>query len=195
MWHICEPQYIMLKATIHTQNDTQYAPNNIYVRAFLPEEVSTCFCYVNPYVKVKTLLWVTYTYIKNCIRFHNILSFFPKCACFHQWNQLPVCHITWKNVSRDMSKPTKWLCAQRRLRSAWESAQSDQSSLCAQRVVKDPSFLHTNSEDSDQIGRMPRLIWVFAGHTLILFVLSSRRSYTECLTSYLTHSLCDFDSD
>ena len=33
-------------------------------------------------------------------------------------------------VSRDMTKPTKWLCAQRRLRSAWASAQSDQSLRC-----------------------------------------------------------------
>ena len=30
------------------------------------------------------------------------------------------------------------------------SAQSDQSSLCAQWVTKDPSFLHADSEDSDQ---------------------------------------------
>ena len=32
-----------------------------------------------------------------------------------------------KHVSRDMTKPTKWVCAQRRLRSAWASAQSDLS--------------------------------------------------------------------
>ena len=42
------------------------------------------------------------------------------------------------------------------------------SSLCAQRVAKDPSFLHADSEDFDQNGRMPRLIWVFAGRTVIL---------------------------
>ena len=36
---------------------------------------------------------------------------------------------SWQN-------PTEWLCAQRRLRSAWASAQSDQSSLCAQWVAK-----------------------------------------------------------
>ena len=63
-----------------------------------------------------------------------------------------------------MTKPTKW-CAQRRLRSAWASAQSDQSSLCTRWVAKDPSFPHADSEDSDQTGRMPRLIWVFAGRT------------------------------
>ena len=46
------------------------------------------------------------------------------------------------------------------------------SSLWAQWVAKDQSFLHADSKDSDQTGRMPRLIWVFAGHTSILLVLS-----------------------
>ena len=52
-----------------------------------------------------------------------------------------------------------------------------ESSLCAQRVAKDPSFLHADSEDSDQTGRMPSLFWVFAGRTIILLVLSCRGSY------------------
>ena len=34
-------------------------------------------------------------------------------------------------MSHDMTKPTKWLCAQPRLRSAWASTQSDQSLRCA----------------------------------------------------------------
>ena len=39
--------------------------------------------------------------------------------------------LTDKNqISHDMTKPTKWLCAQGRLRSAWASAQSDQSLRC-----------------------------------------------------------------
>ena len=50
-------------------------------------------------------------------------------------------------------------------------------SLCAQWVAKDLSFLHPDSEESDQTGRMPRLIWVFAGRTLTLLVLSCRGSY------------------
>ena len=53
-----------------------------------------------------------------------------------------------------------------------------ESSLCAQCVAKDPMLLHADSEDSDQTGRMPRLIWVFAGRTAILLVLSCRGSYT-----------------
>ena len=40
-----------------------------------------------------------------------------------------------------------------------------ESSLCTQWVAKDPRFLHADSEDSDQTGRMPGLIWVFAGRT------------------------------
>ena len=83
-------------------------------------------------------------------------------------------------MSHLVTKPKQWLCIQRRLRSAWASAQSDplgicpvwsESSLCAQWVAKDPR-LHADSEDSDQTGRMPRLIWVFAGCTTTLLVLS-----------------------
>ena len=79
-------------------------------------------------------------------------------------------------MSHNMTNPTKWVCTQWRLRSAWASAQSDQSSLCTQWVAKDPSFLHADSEDSDQTEWMPRLIWVFAGRKVILLVLSCRGS-------------------
>ena len=83
---------------------------------------------------------------------------------------------TLNDVRHDMTKPTKWVCPQRRLRSAWPSAQSDQSLLCTQWVAKDPSFLHADSEDSDQTGQMPRPIGVFAGRTFTLLVLSCRSS-------------------
>ena len=52
-----------------------------------------------------------------------------------------------------------------------------ESSLCTQWVAKDPRFLHVDSKDSDQTGRMPKLIWVFAGSSLTLLVLSCRGSY------------------
>ena len=51
-------------------------------------------------------------------------------------------------------KTKKMIC----LRSAWASAQSDQSSLCTQYVVKGPIFLHAESKNSDQTGPVPRLI-------------------------------------
>ena len=47
-----------------------------------------------------------------------------------------------------MTKPTKWHM------SPAKSAQSDQSSLCAQWVAKEPRFLHADSEDSDLTGWM-----------------------------------------
>ena len=68
----------------------------------------------------------------------------------------------WQNQQND-------LCAQRKLRSAWASAQSDQSSLCTPWVAKDPMVLHADSKDQM---RMPRLSWVFAGAHVILLVLS-----------------------
>ena len=52
-----------------------------------------------------------------------------------------------------------------------------ESSLCAHLVDKDPSFLHADSEDSDQTGRMPSLIRVFVGRTLILLLLSCHGSF------------------
>ena len=67
-----------------------------------------------------------------------------------------------------MTKPTKCpVCAQQRLGSDWADAhaQSDQSSLYAQWIAKDLLFLYGDSEDSDQTGRMPWLIGVFAGRT------------------------------
>ena len=76
-------------------------------------------------------------------------------------------------ISRDMTKPTKWLCAQRRLRSAWASALSDRSLCCPHKEKYMSLATHwAHSVDTDQTGRMPRLIWVFAGRTVITLVLS-----------------------
>ena len=75
-------------------------------------------------------------------------------------------------MSRLTTKPTKWLCAQRRLRSAWASAQSDQSSLCAQWVAKDPSFLHADSEDwSDRADAQADLSLRWAHSHIVGFVM------------------------
>ena len=147
------------------------------------------------------------------------MSFLIHLSRWTPWNQ---CNrstvLIWKvyNIilSRLMTKPTKWQCAQRRLRSAWASAQSDQSLRCL--CMKKPWVLSyplrtqrrlwsdwadaqadlslrcvvsawrnlgslvihwEHSEDSDQTERMPRLIWVVAGRTVILLVLSWGGSY------------------
>ena len=65
-----------------------------------------------------------------------------------------------------MTKPTKWhVCPAKTqislgIRPVWS-----EYSLCAKWVAKDPSFLHADSEDSDQTGWTPRLIWDFTGRT------------------------------
>ena len=67
----------------------------------------------------------------------------------------------------------------------WESL------LCAQWVAKDPSFLHADSEDSDQIGRMPRLIWVLAGRTghFVSFVMR-RLNYLFSISVTIQGCVC-----
>ena len=52
-----------------------------------------------------------------------------------------------------------------------------ESSLSAWRKLGSLATHWVHSEDSDQTGRMPRLIWVFAGRTLTLLVLSWGGSY------------------
>ena len=83
---------------------------------------------------------------------------------------------SWQNQQNDM-------CAQQRLRSAWASAQSDQSLLCAQLVAKDPMFLHADSEETGQSESS------LGAHTILL-VLSWGGSYL--LFSFVTscHKNC-----
>ena len=54
-----------------------------------------------------------------------------------------------------------------------------ESSLSAWRKLGPLATHRAHSEDSDQTERMPRLIWVFAGRTLTLLVLSRGGSYHE----------------
>ena len=97
--------------------------------------------YVNLILKHRLLLREThyinkqghYTAVKKAYYKSSILEF---CVLTHlsiRWEFVHFTSYTWylRMVSRDMTKPTKWLCAQRRLGSAWASAQSDQSLRCA----------------------------------------------------------------
>ena len=59
-------------------------------------------------------------------------------------------------------KTNKMNCApKRRLRSAWTSAQSDQSPRC---VAKNSIYLHDDREDYGQTEGMPRLICLYWAH-------------------------------
>ena len=95
------------------------------------------------------------------------------------WPEIAIDH----NMSHDKTKNNKMSVRPAKtqislgIRQVWP-----ESSLCAQWVAKDSSFLHADSEDSDQTGRMPRLIWVFAGRTVTLLVLSCCGSYIRVRT-------------
>ena len=82
-------------------------------------------------------------------------------------------------MSRDMTKTTKWVCAQRRLRSAWASPQSDQSLRCTHEKIWVLTYPLSAQQRlwSDWVDA--RRIWVFAGRTLILLALSCHGSYYE----------------
>ena len=81
--------------------------------------------------------------------------------------------VTWQNQQNECAPSEDW-----RRRSALASAQSDQSSLCTQWLAKDPSFLHVDSKDSDQTGRMPRLICLRWAHTHFVGFVMSRLTWT-----------------
>ena len=78
-------------------------------------------------------------------------------------DQTLVSGVIRKKMSRCMTKQTKWHVRPAKIQiSLGIFPVLSESSLCAQWVAKDTRFLHADSEDS---GRMPRLIWVFAGRT------------------------------
>ena len=69
------------------------------------------------------------------------------------------------DMSCDMTKPTKWVCAQRRLsRPVWSD-----SLLSTQWVAKDPSFLHADREDSESSLGAYSLCWFchFVAHIVM----------------------------
>ena len=85
-----------------------------------------------------------------------LFAYVPKWDARHQWA------ATWQNQQND-------LCAQR---TQIRLGGCPESSLSAWRKLGSLATHWAHSEDSDQTGQMPRLIWIFPGRTLILLVLS-----------------------
>ena len=84
---------------------------------------------------------------------------------FGQTGRMP--RLIWVFARRTSIYQQNSMCAQRRLRSVWASAQFDQSSLPAWRKLGSFATHWVHSDGSGQTGRMPRLIWVFARRTFI----------------------------
>ena len=75
-------------------------------------------------------LWTLYQEIIKILKSLCLTTFNCWTQIFYL-NALNSAFIRWSHMNCIMTKPTKWVCAQQRLRSAWASAQSDQSLCCA----------------------------------------------------------------
>ena len=100
-----------------------------------------------------------------------------------QHRQRSFCYFTSlaskkNHMSRHVTKPTKWhVRPAKTLNSLGIRPVLSESSLSTVRKLGSLATHWVLSEDSDQTGRVPRLIWVFAGRTVILMVLSQGGSY------------------
>ena len=92
-------------------------------------------------------------------------------------------------MNRDMTKPTKWLCAQLRLRSAWASAQSDQSLRCAfNGWLRTQAFFTRTAKTLIKLGACPGwpesslgaqpLCWFC--HVAVHFCFTDQKSFKIC---------------
>ena len=97
------------------------------------------------------LLWSPLCQISTCLRLNwLVLSTKVLCHCYHLWAIKP------ESIPSDM-------CAQRRLKLACASAQANQSLRCPhEENFASIASQNAPSEDSDQTGRMHRLILIFA---------------------------------
>ena len=155
------------------------------IKFHLADVIKAMFCFF--YSKGSDEPWITFPHFhfRHFIHircFHCVLSTTKEADVSHS---SPSCNISrvyksscWKlfesrhdKSNKKSVRPTKTQISPGIL-SVWS-----ESSLCSQRVAKDPRFLHADSEDSGQTGRMPRLIWVFARRRAILLVLSCRGSF------------------
>ena len=95
-----------------------------------------------------------------------------------------IAHVKTKinvKMRRLMTKPTKWLCGQWRLRSAWASAQSDQSLHCALNgYPRTQAFFMRTAKTLIRLGGCPGWSESSLGAHVILLVLSCGGSNRKC---------------
>ena len=140
-----------------------------------------------------------------------VLGFFSP-LCHFDWTVKPVHQfsreVNWWNdnflilvshLSHDMTKPTIKVTVRPAktqislgIRPVWSEA-----SLSTWWKLGPSATSWGHSEDSDQTGQMPRLIWVFAGRTVTLLVLSCRGSFVFVLwlgSYFLTFELSSWST-
>ena len=116
------------------------------------------------------------------------------CMCVRACVCVRVCVVyVGCKLSHDMTKPTKWVWAQRRLRSAQASAQSDQTSLSARKKAWVLSYpLNAQRRlwsDWADVQADPSLRWP---HTHFVGSVMSWLNYVLLLKSTCTQNLIEF---
>ena len=114
------------------------------------------------------LPYITHTHlallsITKDLPFHFILNPLDWFQSQKEVKKISSKHIwarAWQNLQNGMCAHCPAKTDQLGIHPVWS-----ESLLCAQYVAKDPSILCVDNKDSDQTGRMLRLIWVFAGCT------------------------------
>ena len=109
-----------------------------------------------------------------------------------EWNQR---HLFCLTFEPPHDKTTKWhVCPAKTQISLGICPVWSESSLCAHLVaiLKDLSFLYADSKDSDQTGRIPKLIWVFAMHTCHFVGFVMRRLRLKYTVNLLIFAAINF---
>ena len=108
--------------------------------------------------------------------YYQIICMFPWLLFLHAWRNI---HCSYEPRHDKTNKESVRLAETQislGICPVWS-----ESSLSAWRKLGSLATHSAHSEDSDQTGWMPRLIWVFAGCTVTLFVLSCCGSYIFCI--------------
>ena len=108
---------------------------------------------------------------------------------FHSLVSCTTVYCKWARATKSHARPAMtW--------SAWASAESDQSLHCPFEEALGPWLptLRAPNKNSDQTGCMPRLIWVFAWHTVQFIGLSSSGSIVINIEQCRPRSDCSWRS-
>ena len=92
--------------------------------------------FINSADKINVIVW--YSVVGLCILYS--LSLLPQTMFCLSLLLFRSHRLGKRELSRLVTKPTKWMCAQRSLRSAWASVQSDQSLRCPHEESLDPKL-------------------------------------------------------
>ena len=123
---------------------------------------------VRPKLEPVALLDAAYAHLKN--------EFTEDKKCHNLMTWLIFLFLNWYKWAASWQNQQNGMCTQRRLRSAWASAQPEQGLCCSHEESLGLRLpIQCTAKTLIRLGRMPRLIWVFTGCRVILLVLSWKK--------------------